>query len=424
MLNDGWLRRAGRVIPLGMMFAVLGPLPAGAVTLTVAGHWGPGDFQHRTFMQNAADYTALHPDVQFEYVPVGVSLERIAVLAAAGSNPDIWHVHGMNMLDMIHLGIVAPVPADIAAEIRRAFIPPAVDRSSYQGVQYGFPTENQVFGLVYHKSIFDEAGITAPPQTWDEWERAARKLKVTGTDGRVSRYGLTFYGTGYAEGFTYSFLSLLWSNGGRYINDDGIVTLAQPPAIQTLDMMARLIREQVALFDGNGAVERRQAAMGLLASWSRNGLAAALGDDYAQVRSTFIPHGSTGFAAANYNWMFLVFVGSPAKDQAFDFLRWLTMEPTEHQTTRMGDHMAALGSLPVHRLDFANQTLYKEDTGFYGGYIASIPYIRPEPKFPETDRRQREWAAALTPVFSGNTSPQTGLENAARAVQEIIDQYR
>lgn len=34
------------------------------------------------------------------------------------------------------------------------------------------------------------------------------------------------------------------------------------------------------------------------------------------------------------------------------------------------------------------------------------------------------FGSALAPVYSGAAAPQTGLEDAARAVQEIIDQGR
>ena len=51
--------------------------------------------------------------------------------------------------------------------------------SIYQvdGKQYGIPYDFGMVGFWYNKALFDEAGITAPPATWDEFLADIGKLK-------------------------------------------------------------------------------------------------------------------------------------------------------------------------------------------------------------------------------------------------------
>ena len=50
----------------------------------------------------------------------------------------------------------------------------------YKGVQYGVPWDMGMIGFWYNKDLFQKAGITAPPTTWDEFLAAIPKLKAVG----------------------------------------------------------------------------------------------------------------------------------------------------------------------------------------------------------------------------------------------------
>ena len=50
----------------------------------------------------------------------------------------------------------------------------------YKGVQYGIPWDMGMIGFWYNKDLFQKAGITTPPATWDEYLAAIPKLKALG----------------------------------------------------------------------------------------------------------------------------------------------------------------------------------------------------------------------------------------------------
>ena len=50
----------------------------------------------------------------------------------------------------------------------------------YNGKQYGIPWDMGMIGFWYNKDLFAQAGITAPPTTWDDYLAAVKKLKDAG----------------------------------------------------------------------------------------------------------------------------------------------------------------------------------------------------------------------------------------------------
>lgn len=49
---------------------------------------------------------------------------------------------------------------------------------SYDGVQYGLALGGNANGIVYNTAVFEEAGVTTPPTTEDEWLDALAKIKA------------------------------------------------------------------------------------------------------------------------------------------------------------------------------------------------------------------------------------------------------
>lgn len=70
---------------------------------------------------------------------------------------------------------------------------------------YGMPIGGGPMALFYNKSIFDKAGITEVPKTWDEYYDAAKKIRTLGPDYYITAE------TGTDAGVA---LSLIWQGGG------------------------------------------------------------------------------------------------------------------------------------------------------------------------------------------------------------------
>ena len=73
----------------------------------------------------------------------------------------------------------------MASEVKASWPAGVTSAASVGGTLYGIPNEIDVYALNYNKALFKQAGIAAPPKTWDEFKDAAKKLtnKEAGQQG-------------------------------------------------------------------------------------------------------------------------------------------------------------------------------------------------------------------------------------------------
>jgi multiple sugar transport system substrate-binding protein len=145
--------------------------------------------------------------------------KETAMLAAQSSAADIVVILEDKAHDFFKAGWFLPLPQlwpsdDIWAQYPSAFRKVC----EFQGVGYGGTNISKAYMLNYRKSLFKEAGIQEPPETWDEWIEAAKKLtKDTNNDGIIDQWGLII---GFKGPLGYRMVAnLLFGAGGRFVQD-------------------------------------------------------------------------------------------------------------------------------------------------------------------------------------------------------------
>lgn len=115
---------------------------------------------------------------------------------AAGNGPDIFMIHNSWMPEFIDK--IVPVPEDIMTEhdFRTNFVDVVADDALIEGSIYGVPLSVDSLALYYNKDILNAAGITRPPQTWEEFDKVVRTLTIMDAYGNISQSGVAL-GTAY-----------------------------------------------------------------------------------------------------------------------------------------------------------------------------------------------------------------------------------
>ena len=132
-----------------------------------------------------------------------------------------------------------------------------VKYGTYQGKFYGFPDLSSARAFFYNKTLFKQAGITAPPKTWAELEADAKKITALG-GGKVG-YALPL-GPEEAQG---EFSMWMFNNGGDW-KTDGNWVINSDKNVQTLDFLKKLADEKVT--QNNPARTNRADAFDLFKS--------------------------------------------------------------------------------------------------------------------------------------------------------------
>ena len=147
----------------------------------------------------AQEYMAAHPNVTINSTVLeNEALKtKIATAMQAGTPPDVFQSWGGGGLaEQAAAGLVKDITADVApwADTMNAG---AMGIYQIDGKQYGIPYNFGMVGFWYNKALFEQAGITATPTTWDELLAAVDTLKDgrhhpdrPGRQGQVARHVL------------------------------------------------------------------------------------------------------------------------------------------------------------------------------------------------------------------------------------------
>jgi raffinose/stachyose/melibiose transport system substrate-binding protein len=130
----------------------------------------------------ADEYVATHPNVTID-IQVNENeafKTKLTTLLQQGDIPDLFQTWGGGGLrQQVEAGLVKDITADIASW-KDTINAGALGMYEVDGKNYGIPFDLGLVGFWYNTKSFDEAGITAPPATWDEFLTTVRTLKDKG----------------------------------------------------------------------------------------------------------------------------------------------------------------------------------------------------------------------------------------------------
>jgi multiple sugar transport system substrate-binding protein len=173
----------------------------------------------------AKDFMQKNPGVTVNVTPVAwaVAHDKLITSVAGGKTPDISQMGTTWMGEFAKTGALEEVPDDI--ELTGTF-EGARDTAIVDGTTYGVPWYVETRVLYYRKDIAEKAGITAPPQSWDELHSMAQALKEKGG----ARYGISLAPNNWQE-----LLPFIWQKGGEVVDEEGNFTFDTPEVIDALE---------------------------------------------------------------------------------------------------------------------------------------------------------------------------------------------
>lgn len=184
-------------------------------------------------------FKAVEPNITVEYesVPWDDAHNKLVMLAATNSLPDVIQVHYTWISEFVGGGWVADLAPYLESyEYKDSFTNYASgvllknNQMDVYGGVYFIPDAVLNTGILYRKDYFAEAGIEPNPQwTLDEFVETAAKL----TDPSKNRYGLAYRGA--RGGFDQISWNLFAANEGKMFDDAGKCLFDSEPAIEAFE---------------------------------------------------------------------------------------------------------------------------------------------------------------------------------------------
>lgn len=344
--------------------------------------------------------------------------------AATGTMPDILPVSQVNIRTFVDTGIISPMPESIVNRLKTIFLPGALQLVSADGQIWGYPTENMPNAFTYDLVDFNNKGIGDRfPETWPDLLAVAKRLTTYDANGAIVRSGFG-WNLDFRRNLGILF-ALTWGEGGDvFTNNDRTINLLSTAVKSSINFLVDLIHGQSIVKFGGTHSHSLQAIRWAPGPYVQSSiLTESSSERLEEIRSARIPFGKNGQRiVANYGWVIAVPTATKHSKEVHDFLLWLTTELTANRTTRMGDVMALLGSMPNTRPDIISQPITKNR--FMAGFVGPLVdnEVRSWPIIPNDPPILGTLNTALTEIFNGKSSPAQALENAQVKVQAQLNE--
>ncbi len=326
---------------VGLAFAGGAEAPPDEVELTV---WGVRD----EYLLDLDEWYEENPDIRIEYevVPWERHLEQLLLTAGTARAPDIASLDlpwVAILADLGHLLALDDYVAQIPQDDRDDITPAMWDFPRYEGDLYAFPFTTFGRALFYRADWFEEAGLSHPPETWEDVVIAAQELQDPAND----IWGLSVRGRT-DDGTTQGWLPIFYAMGGEFV--DEIPQIDSEAGVQALELYRALTWDYEIMSPDTvsfGSGEARglfiagQAVMSIIGSHIAPAVVEG-GTEYGDFKLAHIPRLDRDDPVVNmpttFQWAILS--NSEHPDEAMKFIQYLSR--TEGQFEYSKGYMEAV----------------------------------------------------------------------------------
>ena len=275
---------------------------------------------------------------------------------------------------------------------------------------YGLPLGSGPMALFYNKAVFDKAGVTAPPKTWDEFYEAARKIRAAGS------YITSDSGD---AGFA---LSMIWQAGGAPFKVDGqnlTIDLTGDAGVQKFaDFWQNLISEDLIDTKTAGwsddwykALNDGSIASLLTGGWMPITLENSVKDAAGDYRVAALPTpGSEAVSSENGGGALAVVKGTDKAKASYEFAQYVALGGGNKTFTEGG-------SFPPDQATLKEQDFLDKNSDYFGGQqinrvlAESAANVKTEFQFlPFQVYANDVYADTVGKAFSGGTTMTNGIK--------------
>jgi multiple sugar transport system substrate-binding protein len=380
--------------------------------------WTPSWSQARAETM-ARQFEASNPDIAVKTeITVSDGLPtRIQTALRSGSPPDL--IEGQHGWVVPYAQSDLLLPLDDVLEDRSDYVPASLEYDTWNGHLWGIPYRIETHGVFYNKRMFREAGLDPdrPPETWAALLDAAKQLTRKRPDGR-NQYGYAVTGGGEIGNTLFRVLPLIWMNGGSILSGDGTrATVNQRAAVEAVtfytDMLTVHHVSPPSTLQDDGLASRRLFIAEAVAMYQSGQF------DVAPIRTEnpslefgvmMLPHPEGRQPAAVLGgWSFIVPRLARHPDEAKRLVQFLTTP----------EHMGYFTDTFPARTSAMSQPRFADP--ILDGFRQMLPYGRRVPA-------RKDWLQIVQIVFDGiqqvmlgDAPPQQAMDDAAVAIQALID---
>jgi len=288
------------------------------------------------------------------------------------------------MIDVVWPGAFAPYLVNLKPKLAKQaklHIGSIIANDTIKGRLVAMPWFGDYGILYYRTDLLKKYGYKAPPKTWADLFKMAKKIQDGERGSNPNFTGFVFQGNAY-EGLTCNALEWIASAGGGHIIDNGKVTIDNAKARTVLDAM----RAQIGKVTPQGVTtyqedQTEHAFDAGDAAFARNwpyqyGIGATAGSKVkGKFNVTVLPHGASGPSVGTVGgWQLAVSKFSKHQGAAIELVRYMTSPAVEKFDAITNSNVPTIVSVAKNKAVVKKNPYLKPS-------IASVPRVTRPAKF-------------------------------------------
>jgi multiple sugar transport system substrate-binding protein len=360
------------------------------------------------------EFDDANEDIVVEYrgIPFDELVNETLRAFATGNAPDIVSFDNPDFALFSSRGAMLDITERVAnSEIvgNAEYFQGPLNSVTWDGKLFGVPKYTDTIAVFYNKDLFAAAGLTEPPQTWDQFTEYAEQL----TDQANGVYGATFSARAGEEG-TFQFLPVIQMSGGGYdnVNTEG--------AAHVLDLWKSMIdngwasRDVLNLgqWDSTGTFNSGNAAMAVSGPWEVDRMVEDAQFDWGVALLPAVTEGGERSSAlGGFNWGIMANTQHP--DEAFRLLEYFV-----DQDSRIFEDF---GNLPARAdIELPVTGIEKKDAALKV-FQEQLQYAQPRGPHPEWQKISKAIYDAEQQALTGQQSSIEALNQAQATIDGILN---
>lgn len=351
-------------------------------------------------------YSEENPGVKINVtmLPFGDFKKQLSVSSAANALPDMVFIDNCDSVAYAAMGMFADLTeamkdnADIAD-----YYPDIMATGQYNGGLYSIPCVSNNQGIYYNTDMFEAAGITKIPETWDEIRETAKALTKDGT------YGFGMSAVGNEEG-TSQYLPFQIAAGG-----EDMYALDSEAGLRALSFLTDLVqdgsmpKDVISWSQSDVATQFKtgKIAMMMMGCWYINEYDETLPDLHYDVFPIKDKTFGTIYGGEN-----LAVINGPNVAAATEWAKWFMSYDINKEWNMTASHF------PAREATLSDEAYLSKD--HWKTFIDLIPYTKARPADPKWPEISLGYQLALQEALSLQKTP----EEAVKDGQAMIDAAR
>ncbi len=378
----------------------------------------------------ARAFEALNPDIKvaMEYVSYDNLHDKIVTGMAA--KPPAYDAVMVDVIwpdEFIKAGYLLDVTNRVTPEMKSGMFPAAWNGVTRNDKIYGMPWLMDVKYFMYNKDMLSKAGFSNPPATWEELVAQAQTIKQKG----IAEFPI-IWSWNQKEGVVCDFTSLLFGNGGAFLDASGKPVFNNEKGVQVLTWMKQTIDDGVtnpnSVAADEAAVEadflagKSAFAANWLSQYSDSNdstKSQIVGQAAFSPMPVFKAGADAGIKSSSVDGSssFAVIATSPYADQAWKFLTYLTSNEVQIKYSKE--------QLPVWQQDYEGDAMTallaatSTNPITVPAFLGQFPYANERPTVAYYNEGSAALQLAIQEALTGVKTPQAALDEAAAKWVEL-----